>query len=446
MLITKRVLPRRTFIRGMGATLALPLLDAMVPAMSAQSKVSPAARRFAAIYCGNGANMHDWTPATDGVGFAFSPILKPLEAFRDRTLVFSGLDNFPATDQGDSGGQHPRAAPAFMSCVHPKQTEGADVQAGTTFDQLIAQQIGRDSKLSSLEVALDRNDVVGACDHGYACAYMNSMSWKTPTMPLPAETNPRFVFERLFGSGDTAEARLARSQEDRSILDGVTQEIALLRRTLGQRDAVKLSEYLDAIREVEQRIAKSESPSRDLALPERPVGVPETFKEHAELMFDLQVLAFQADITRVTSFMMARENVNRSYAEIGLPEAHHSMSHHGNNPEKMAVFSKLNTYHVETLAYFLGKLQAIPDGDGTLLDHSIVLYGSGMSDGNTHNNFSVPVLVVGGRDQQMKGNRHLVYPKGTPLANLSLNLMDKFGVEVEKFGDSTGALDLLSGV
>ncbi len=443
MVIKKLTLPRRTFIRGMGATLALPLLDAMVPAMSALSKAAP---RFAAIYCGNGANMDDWTPATAGVGFEFSPILKPLEAFRDRTLVFTGLDNFPATDQGDSGGQHPRAAPAFMSCVHPKQTEGADVQAGTTIDQLIAQQICRDSKLSSLEVAVDRNDVVGACDHGYACAYMNSMSWKTPTMPLPSETNPRFVFERLFGSGDTAEARVARSQEDRSLLDGVTQEISQLRRKLGPRDGVKLSEYLDAIRDVERRIAKSESHNTDFAVPARPAGVPETFKEYAELMFDLQVLAFQADITRVSSFLMARENVDRSYAEIGLPEAHHSMSHHANNPEKMAVFSKLNTYHVETLAYFLKKLQAIPDGDGSLLDHSIVLYGSGMSDGNTHNNYNVPVVVVGGRDQQMKGNRHLKYPKGTPLANLSLSLMDKFGVNLDRFGDSTGELDLLSGV
>jgi hypothetical protein len=443
MVITKMALPRRTFIRGMGATLALPLLDAMVPAMSALSKAAP---RFAAIYCGNGANMNDWTPAMEGVGFAFSPILKPLEPFRDRTLVFTGLDNFPATDQGDSGGQHPRAAPAFMSCVHPKQTEGADVQAGTTIDQMIAREICRDAKLTSLEVAVDRNDVVGACDHGYACAYMNSMSWKTPTMPLPAETNPRFVFERLFGSGDTAEARVARSREDRSILDGITQEISHLRTKLGLRDGVKLSEYLDAIRDVEQRIAKSESSNSDFAIPERPVGVPETFKEYAELMFDLQVLAFQADITRVSSFMMARENVNRSYSEIGLPEAHHSMSHHGNNPEKMAVFSKLNTYHVETLAYFLTKLQAIADGDGTLLDHSIVLYGSGMSDGNTHNNLNVPVVVVGGRDLHMKGNRHLRYPKGTPLANLSLSLMEKFGVNVERFGDSTGELNLLSSV
>jgi hypothetical protein len=443
MFIRKIALPRRTFIRGMGATLALPLLDAMVPAMSAISRAAP---RFAAIYVGNGANMNDWTPPTDGANFAFSPILKPLEAFRDRTIVFTGLDNFPATDQGDSGGQHPRAAPAFMSCMHPTQTEGANVRAGTTIDQMIAEHIGGDSRLASLELAVDRNDVVGACDHGYACAYMNSMSWKTPTMPLPAETNPRFAFERLFGSGDTAEARAARSREDRSLLDGVTQEIARLRRTLGRRDGLKLTEYLDAIREVEQRVARSESSNAGVAVPARPAGEPQTFREYAELMFDLQVLAFQADITRVTSFLMARENVNRAYGEIGLPEAHHSMSHHSNDPEKMATFSKLNTYHVDTLAYFVRKLQGIPDGDGTLLDHTIVLYGSGMSDGNTHNNYNVPVVIVGGRDQQLKGDRHLTYSKGTPLANLSLSLMDKFGVNVEAFGDSTGKLDLLAGV
>jgi len=443
MVIRKIALPRRTFIRGIGATLALPLLDAMVPAMSAISRAAP---RFAAIYVGNGANMNDWTPASDGANFAFSPILKPLEAFRDKTIVLTGLDNFPATDQGDSGGQHPRAAPAFMSCVHPKQTEGADVRAGTTIDQMIAEHIGGDSRLASLELAVDRNDVVGACDHGYACAYMNSMSWKTPTMPLPAETSPRFAFERLFGSGDTAEARAARSREDRSILDGVTQEIMRLRRTLGRRDGLKLTEYLDAIREVEQRIARSESSNTGVAVPARPAGEAQAFREHAELMFDLQVLQFQADITRVTSFLMARENVNRAYGEIGLPEAHHSMSHHSNDPAKMAAFSKLNTYHVDTLAYFVRKLQAIPDGDGTLLDHTIVLYGSGMSDGNTHNNYNVPVVIVGGRDQHLKGNRHLTYSKGTPLANLSLSLMDKFGVNVEAFGDSTGKLDLLAGV
>jgi hypothetical protein len=444
MVITKRALPRRTFLRGVGASLALPLLDAMVPAMTAQTK---AALRFAALSVGIGANRSDWTPPTDGGGFTFSPILKPLEAFRDQMLVVSGLDNFQGTDQGDVGGQHPRAAPAFMSCVHPKATEGADVQAGTTIDQIIAGHIGRDTKLPSLELSVDRNDVAGACDHGYACVYMNSISWKTPTTPLPAETNPRFVFERMFGSGNNPEERRARSEEDRSILDGVTQEIAKLRRKLGANDRAKLGEYFDSVREVEQRIVKSETYNRNVAIPDRPIGEPDTFREYAELMFDLQALAFQADITRVSAFMMARENVNRPYNEIGLPEAHHSMSHHGNNPKKMEVFSKLNTYHVDTLAYFIRKLQTIRDGDGTLLDHSVVLYGSGMSDGNVHNNYNVPVMTIGGRDLKIKGNRHLRYPKGTPLANLSLTMMAKFGVPAESFGDSTGKLtDVLAGV
>jgi len=443
MVISKVALPRRTFLRGMGASLAVPFLDAMVPALSARAPVTP---RFAAVYVGNGVNVWDWRPPTEGAGFEFSSILKPLERHRRRTIVLTGLDNYPATDQGDTGGQHPRAAPAFMSSVHPKQTEGADVEAGTTVDQMIAERISRDSKLASLEVSVDRNDVVGACDHGYACAYMNSMSWKSPTMPLPAETNPRFVFERLFGTGDTAEERAVRVLEDRSILDGLSEEIATLSRKLGGHDRTKLGEYLGAIRDVEQRIATAESYNEDFELPERPVGVPETFREYAELMFDLQVLAFQADITRVTSFMMARENINRSYNEIGLPEAHHSMSHHGNNPEKMQDFSKLNTYHVDTLAYYADKLQSIADGDGTLLDQTVVLYGSGMSDGNTHNNYNVPVVVLGGRENGFRGDRHVVYPEGTPLANLSLNLMEKFGVHVEQFGDSTGHLPLLSGV
>jgi len=441
MVITKLALPRRTFIRGISATVALPFLDAMVPAMRAQSKGAP---RFTAIYCGNGANMGEWTPATDGVGFQISPSLKPIEAYRDRLLVATGLDNFQATDQGDVGGQHPRAAPAFMSCAHPKQTEGADVEAGITIDQLIAEKICRDTKLPSLEVSVDRNDVVGACDHGYACAYMNSMSWKTPTTPLPSETNPRFVFERMFGVGSTAEERLARVKEDRSILDGLTQEISNLRRRLGAGDRTKLGQYFDAVRDVEQRIVRAESTNSTFDVPEQPVGVPETFKEYIELMFDLQALAFQADITRVSSLMMARENVNRSYPEIGLPEAHHSISHHGNNPEKMKNYAKLNAYHVETLGYYLKKLDSINDGDGTLLDHTAVLFGSGMSEGNTHNNYNVPVILVGGKSQQIKGNRHLRYPKGTPLANLMLGLTDRYGVKVDKFGDSTAAIDLLT--
>ena len=439
MVITKLALPRRTFIRGIGATVALPFLDAMVPAMRAQAKAAP---RFTAIYCGNGANMFDWTPSTEGVGFTMSPSLTPLEPFRDRLAVFTGLDNFQATDQGDVGGQHPRAAPAFMSCAHPKQTEGADVQAGTTIDQIIAERICRDTKLPSLEVSVDRNDVVGACDHGYACAYMNSMSWKTPTTPLPSETNPRFVFERMFGIGATAEERLARAREDRSILDALTEEIAQLRRRLGSSDRTKLAQYFDAVRDVEQRILKAESTNSDFSVPEQPVGVPDTFKEYIELMFDLQALAFQADITRVSSLMMARENVNRSYPEIGLPEAHHSISHHGNNPEKMKAYTKLNTYHVETLTYYLNKLKSIPDSDGNLLDNTVVLFGSGMSDGNVHNNYNVPVILVGGQALHVKGNRHVKYPKGTPLANLMLGVMDRYGVQSERFGDSTSEIDL----
>ena len=441
MVITKTALHRRTFIRGMGAVVALPLLDAMIPAMRAQSKGAP---RFTAIYFGNGANMFEWTPPTEGVGFEFSRTLKPLEPFRSRVNVFTGLDNFQATDQGDVGGQHPRAAPAFMSCAHPKQTEGADVRAGKTVDQYIADKICQDTKLSSLEVSVDRNDVVGACDHGYACAYMNSLAWKTPTSPLPTETNPRFVFERMFGIGATTEERLARTNEDRSILDGLTQEISTLRGKLGARDRTKLGEYFDAVRDVEQRIAKSESTNSTFEVPSQPVGVPATFREYAELMFDLQVLAFQADITRVSTFMMARENINRSYPEIGLPEAHHSMSHHDNIPEKLAAYAKLNQYHADTLAYYLKRLDSIQDGDGTLLDHTAVLYGGGMSDANVHNNYNVPVVVVGGKSIELKGDRHLKYPKGTPLANLMLALIDRFGVHVEKFGDSTSEIDLLT--
>jgi hypothetical protein len=439
MVITKLALPRRTFIRGIGATIALPFLDAMVPALRAQAKT---ALRFTAIYCGNGAHMPDWTPSTEGAGFELSPSLTALAPYKNRLAVFSGLDNYQATDQGDVGGQHPRAAPAFMSCAHPKQTEGADVRAGTTIDQMIAQKICRDTKLPSLEVSVDRNDVVGACDHGYACAYMNSMSWSSPTTPLPSETNPRFVFERMFGIGATAEERVARAREDRSILDGLQAEIANLSRRLGARDRTKLGEYFDAVRDVENRIARAESTNSDFSVPEQPVGVPETFKEYVELMFDLQLLAFQADITRVSSLMMARENVNRSYPEIGLPEAHHGISHHGNNPEKMKNYAKLNSYHVEMLSYYIKKLDSIRDGDGTLLDHTAVLFGSGMSDGNVHNNYNVPAIVVGGKTAGIKGDRHAKYPKGTPLANLMLGLTDRYGVEVQRFGDSTAEIDL----
>jgi hypothetical protein len=423
----------------MGATIALPFLDAMVPALRAQSKGVP---RFAAVYIGNGANMAQWTPATDGVNFEMTPILKGIEAYRDRMAVFTGLDNFPGTDQGDVGGQHPRAAPAFMSGTHAKPTEGADLQAGTTIDQIIAAEICRDTKLPSLETTVDRIDVVGACDHGYACAYMNCMSWRTPTTPLPSETNPRFIFERMFGVGSTVEERLHRAAEDRSILDGVTEEIAELRRKLGSRDRSKLGEYFDAVRDVEERIAKAESTNSDFSVPDQPVGVPATFKEYIELLFDLQALAFQADITRVSTLMMARENTGRAYPEIGVADAHHSISHHDNNPDKLAAYAKINSYHVEMLNYFLKKLESIQDGDTNLLDRTAVLFGSGMSNGNVHSNFRVPVMVVGGKSLGIRGNRHVRYPDGTPLSNLMLGLTDRYGVKLQKFGDSNSAIDL----
>jgi len=439
MIITKRALPRRTFLRGMGATVALPFLDAMVPALSAEAKRVP---RFSTLYIGNGANMNQWTPSTEGINFEMSPSLKGIEGFRDRLAVFTGLDNFPATDQGDLGGQHPRSAPGFMSGVHAKATEGADVQAGTTIDQMIAARICTDTRLPSLEVTVDRIDVVGACDHGYACAYMNCMSWRTPTTPLPSETNPRFVFERMFGVGSTVEERMTRSAEDRSLLDELTEQIAGLRRSLGAGDRTKLSEYLDGVRDVEQRIAKAESTNSGFPVPDQPVGVPGTFKEYVELLFDLQALAFQAEITRVSTIMMARENTGRAYPEIGVPEAHHSMSHHDNKPDKLAAYAKINAYHVQMLNYFLKKLDSIPDGDATLLDHTAVLMGSGMSDGNVHSNYSVPAIVVGGKTLGIHGNRHVRYPKGTPLSNLMLGITDRYGVNLNKFGNSNAAIDL----
>jgi len=439
MIITKRALPRRTFLRGMGATVALPFLDAMVPALSAEAKRVP---RFATVYIGNGANMSQWTPSTEGINFEMSPSLKGIESFRERLAVFTGLDNFPATDQGDVGGQHPRSAPGFMSGFHAKATEGADLQAGTTIDQMIAAKICTDTRLPSLEVTVDRIDVVGACDHGYACAYMNCMSWRTPTTPLPSETNPRFVFERMFGVGSTVEERMTRAAEDRSLLDELTEKIADLRRRLGARDRTKLSEYLDAVRDVEQRIAKAESTNSGFPVPDQPVGVPGTFKEYVELLFDLQALAFQADITRVSTIMMARENTGRAYPEIGVAEAHHSISHHDNKPDKFAAYAKINAYHIQMLNYFLKKLDSIPDGDTTLLDHTAVLMGSGMSDGNVHNNYSVPAIVVGGKTLGIRGNRHVRYPKGTPLSNLMLGITDRYGINLNKFGNSNAAIDL----
>ena len=441
MIITKVALPRRTFLRGMGAVVALPFLDAMVPALSAESKGAP---RFAAVYIGNGANMSQWTPSADGVNFELSPTLNGIKGFRDRLSVFTGLDNFPGTDQGDVGGQHPRSAPGFMSAVHAKPTEGADLQAGTTIDQIIAGKICTDTKLPSLETTVDRIDVVGACDHGYACAYMNCMSWRTPTTPLPSGNQPPdFIFERMFGVGSTVQERLTRAKEDRSLLDELTEEIADLRRSVGARDRAKLSEYFDAVRDVEQRIVKAESTNSDFSVPDQPVGVPGTFKEYVELLFDLQALGVPGRYHACQHpYDGAREHRPCVSGDRRSRGASRATSHHDNNPEKLAAYAKINAYHVQMLNYFLKKLDSIPDGDGTLLDRTAVLMGSGMSDGNVHNNYNVPVIVVGGKALGIRSNRHVRYPKGTPLANLMLGMTDRYGVHLDKYGNSNAAIDL----
>lgn len=451
MIITKKALHRRTFLRGVGATLALPLLDAMAPALSAAGKsTAPAARRLGFFYIPNGAVMDKWTPAAAGSDFQLSPILSPLAPLRNQITIFSGLGHRNADSFGDGNGDHSRASATWLTGVHPKRTEGADVRAGTTADQIAAKELGQYTQLASLELGMDANYLVGNCENGYSCVYMNTFSWRTPTTPNPTENNPRVVFERLFGDGGSAAQRLAQMRTDRSILDSVTEEINDLQRTLGPGDRSRVSEYVDAVRDIERRIQRAEEQSSKIALPvpERPVGIPESFEEHLGLMFDLQVLAYQADITRVISFMLGRELSQRTYPQTGISDAHHGLTHHQGNKEKIAKVVVINTYHMQMFARFLDKLKSTPDGDGSLLDHSMILYGGGISDGNLHSHSPLPAIVAGGTGIGLKGGRHLRYPDHTPMANLLLTMLDKVGVPTEKFGDSTGELPLdhLSGV
>jgi len=452
MIITGKSLSRRTFLRGAGTTLALPLLDSMVPALGASRRSGSApVCRLGFVYVPNGIIMKDWNPAAEGNNFEFSRILKPLEPYRERLLVLTGLAQHNGQALGDGPGDHARAGATFLTGVHPKKTEGADIRSGISADQIAAQEFGKQTQLASLELGLEANSMVGNCDSGYSCAYTNTISWRTPTTPLPPEINPRAVFERLIGDGETTDpaARAALARQDRSILDFIREDTARLSSGLGAGDRRKLTEYLEAVRDIERRIQKAEERSADFeSLPaiERPDGIPVTFEDHARLMFDLQVLAFQADLTRIITFMIGREGSNRTYRSAGVPEAHHGLSHHREDAEKIDKLAKINTHHAELFAYFLGKLQATPDGDGSLLDHSMIVYGSSLSDGNRHLHHDLPVLLAGRGAGKLSSGRHIRYRQHTPLTNLYLTLLDKVGVAPEKIGDSTGKVEHLSEV
>jgi hypothetical protein len=449
MMIFKQAIPRRTFLRGVGATIALPLLDGMIPAFaSAAEKSTTTASRFAVVYVPNGMVMDRWTPKTEGANFEMSQILEPLTPFRDKITVVSGLiDKHGFPYPGEGGGDHARGTGSFLTGVHPKKTEGSDIQAGISADQIVAKEFGKHTQVPSLELAIENSaELVGETDAGYSGAYINTLNWRTPTTALPMECQPRAVFERLFGDSDSTDpaARLARIKEDRSILDSVVQDVEPLLSKLGATDRNKLTEYLDAVRGIEQRIQLAEQQSsRELPVMERPVGVPPTFEEHVKMMFDLQVLAFQTDLTRVITFMMAREKSTRTYRELGIADPHHPLSHHKNDPQMLAKLATIQQYHIKLFSYFLEKLQATKDGEGSLLDHSAILYGAAISDSNKHLHDDLPMLLAGGKVQS---GRHFKYPKEkeVPVTNLLLTMMDKVGVPIDNLGDSTGKLDPLS--
>ena len=448
MIITGKHLPRRTFLKGLGVSLALPMLDAMTPALaSAASKPSPT--RLAFTYVPNGVTMEAWTPAESGAAFAFPRILKPLEAYRSQTLVLSGLAQVNANALEDGAGDHARAAACYLTGVHPKKTAGDDIHAGISVDQIAAQHIGADSRFPSIELGCDDSRTVGNCDSGYSCAYTNSLSWRSPTSPMPPETNPRLAFERLFGGLDAGldpAARAMRRRDRRSILDIVAERTSSLVVTLGASDRRKVDEYLTSVREIERRIEVAERDTTEVTPDfEMPSGVPVLFADYASLMFDMQAIALQADLTRVSTLMLGREGSLRTYPEIGVPDPHHPLTHHRDNPEWIEKVTKVNVFHMEQFAKFVGKLASTPDGDGTLLDHTVIVYGSGIADGNKHTHENLPVLVVGG-GAGFKGHRHLVYDDNTPMTNFYLTLLDRVGVREDQIGDSTGRVEHLSDV
>jgi hypothetical protein len=438
MFISKRHLSRRTFLKSTGATLALPFLESMIPAMTAQAATN-SGTRIAFVYVPHGAIMDRWTPKTEGADFEFTPILKPLEPLRPYVNVVSGLGHKAA----DSTAVHSLSPTTWLSGVRPKPTQGPDAYAGITADQIAGQAIGQDTVLPSMELATeDHSGLIGECDRDYGCIYMNTLSWRTPTTPMPMEINPRKVFERMFGQGSNAAERLTRKQQDRSILDGFMQQASSLQKKLGARDKATVNDYLESVREIERRIQKTgvEQTSADISVPPAPAGIPYSYEDHVKLMYDLLVLAYQANITRVVTFMVAREISNRTYPQVGVPDGHHAISHHQNRAEKMDKNVKIQTYHIGLFSQFIEKMRTTKDGDGSLLDHSVILYGSNMSNSNAHNHFPLPNLVVGNASGRLQGNRHLRYPDHTPMTNLLLSVLDKGGVNIETLGDSTGKM------
>jgi hypothetical protein len=441
MILTRKSLGRRTFLRGVGATIALPLLDAMIPAATAAAKVARPVKRLGFVFMPMGCDQSRWTPAGGERLGELSPILQSLTPVRDHISILSNLELRNAYP-----GTHATSNAAFLSAATAKRTESSDYFLGTTVDQIAAQQLGRETQLPSLEMSMDLMNLVGQCDNGYACVYQNNLSWSSPTTPLPAEAHPRLIFETLFGEGGTPAQRQEALRKRASLLDWIGDDLSRLKRELGPSDRARLDEYLDTVREVERRIQKAETDARENNLRDldRPIGVPSSYAEHARLMFDLQILAFQGDVTRVTTFQLARETSARTYPEIGVAEPHHPLSHHGNDPEKVAKMAKINAFHVSLFAEFLEKMKATPDADGSLLDNSLFLYGSGMGNPNQHDHVNLPIIVAGGAAGGMVGGRHLQYREPTPLANLHLTLLDKVGVRLDSFADSTGKIDELS--
>jgi uncharacterized protein DUF1552 len=444
-IVTKKSLSRRTILRGFGASLALPLLDSMVPAFASPvSAATMSPTRVGMFYAPNGTAMPYWLPKTYGTGVELSPILTPLEPFRDNLFVLSHLSNDVAV--GDGVGGHARSCAPWLTATHIKKTEGADIQAGVSMDQVAAKHLGKETQLSSIELSLDSDESLGACDSGYSCVYTNTLAWRDERTPLPSECDPRAVFERLFGAAESTDAasRMARLAQEKSILDLARESVAGLKKTLGAQDQLRVDQYLDAVREAERRVQAAEGQSRrELPVVERPGAAPELYEDHCRLLLDLLALAFQTDMTRISTFMMSKEQTGRSYPEIGVPDGHHPVSHHQNDPAKIAKLAKINTYHMTQFAYFLDKLRHTPDGDGSVLDHSLFVYGSGMSDSNLHFQLDLPTLMVGGVAGTVKGGLHKGYPNTTPIANLWVTVLNKIGVPTEKFGNSTGSVEYL---